>query len=83
MSSIAIKEIPEEAYNYSSYNGFCYEYSLIKDVESPTRPEVILPKGKMYTGAHGSDDLDKNCNVDDGYSESCKDKDFRLLFCGI
>ena len=81
-SSIAIKEIPKEAYIYSSYNGFLYEISLIKDVESPTRPGVILPKGKSYIGAHGSDNPNKNCNVDDGYLESCRDEEFRLLICG-
>ena len=83
MSSIAEKEIPSDAYNYESYNGFLYSYNLIKDVEAPTKKGIIIPKGKCYIGAHGSDKLDEiNCNVDDGYKESCKDEDFRLLFCG-
>ena len=81
-SSIAIKEIPKEAYIYSSYNGLLYEISLIKDVPSPTKPGVICPKGKSYIGAHGSDNPNKNCNVDDGYLESCRDEEFRLLICG-
>tara|TARA_Y100000310_G_scaffold210335_1_gene210935 strand:- start:78 stop:1469 length:1392 start_codon:yes stop_codon:yes gene_type:complete len=82
-SSIAKKEIPLEAYNYGSYNGFLYSYTLIKDVKSPIKPYNILPKGKCYIGAHGSDKLDeKNCNVDDGYWQSCKSEEFRLLFSG-
>jgi hypothetical protein len=82
MSSIAKETIPEEAYDFSSYNGLNYEFSLIKEVESPTRPGEMLPKGKWYTGAHGSDDLSQNKNVDDGYAESCKNEDFRLLYAG-
>ena len=33
--SIAERDIPKEAYNYDSYNGFLYEFSLIKSVKSP------------------------------------------------
>ena len=57
--SIAKKVIPAEAYNYGSYNGFLYSYTLIKDVKSPIKPYNILPKGKCYIGAHGSDKLDE------------------------
>jgi hypothetical protein len=81
--SVAKKEIPLEAYNYGSYNGFLYSYTLIKNVKSPIQKDIILPKGKCYIGAHGSDNLDeKNCNVDDGYWQSCKSEEFRLLFSG-
>jgi hypothetical protein len=83
MSSIVEKIIPTKAYDYESYNGLLYQYTLIKDVPSPTNPNIIIPKGKWYLGAHGSDKLDEiNCNVDDGYKQSCRDEDFRLLFCG-
>ena len=83
MSSIVEKEIPSDAYDYKSYNGFLYSYTLIKDVESPIQKGIVIPKGKCYIGAHGSDKLDEiNCNVDDGYKQSCRDEDFRLLFCG-
>jgi len=82
MSSIEIETIPEEAYDFSSYNGLCYEFILIKEVESPTRPGEMLPKGKWYLGAHGSDDPNKNCNILDGYAESCQNEDFRLLYSG-
>ena len=82
MSSIIEKIIPQEAYNYQSYNGFLYLFTLIKDIQSPTKLFVILKKGKWYLGAHGSDDPKKNCNIDDGYWESCRNEDFRLLFCG-
>ena len=81
--SIAKKVIPPEAYDYGSYNGFLYSYTLIKDVKSPIQKDIILPKGKCYIGAHGSDNLDeKNCNVDDGYWQSCRSEEFRLLFSG-
>ena len=79
-TSIAEEIIPEEAYDFSSYNGFCYKFSLTKDVESPTTPGKILPKGKWYLGAHGSDDPKKDCNILDGYAESCENEDFRLLY---
>ena len=82
MSSVLKKIIPKEAYDYSSYNGFLYIYTLIKDVISPTNPKVTLKKGMWYLGAHGSDKPYIDCNVDDGYAESCKNEDFRLLYCG-
>jgi len=81
--SVATEVIPPEAYNYGNYNGFLYSYTLIKDVKSPIQKDIILPKGKCYIGAHGSDKLDeKNCNVDDGYWQSCRSEEFRLLFSG-
>ena len=82
MSSIVKKIIPSEAQDFSSYNGFLYVYTLVKDVVSPTNPNIILKKGMWYLGAHGSDDPNINCNISDGYAESCKNKDFRLLYCG-
>ncbi len=82
MSSVLKKIIPKEAYDYSSYNGFLYIYTLIKDVISPTNPKVTLKKGMWYLGAHGSDKPYIDCNVDDGYAESCQNEDFRLLYCG-
>jgi len=82
LSSIAEKKIPKDAYSYNSYNGFLYQYTLIKDVPSPTNPNKIIPKGKMYLGAHGSNDPNKNRHVHDGYHESCRDDDFRLLYSG-
>ena len=41
--SIAKKVIPPEAYDYGSYNGFLYSYTLIKDVKSPIQKDIILP----------------------------------------
>lgn len=82
MGSIAIEVIPDEAQDNASYNGFCYRYSLIKDTPSPTKPHIIYKKGMWYLGAHGSDDPNINANISDGYWQSCKNEDFKLLFCG-
>ena len=73
-------EIPKQAYDYDSYNGFTYSYILVVDTPSPTEKDKVHPKGKMYHGAHGSDDEDVNANIDDPYHQSCRDKDFRLLY---
>ena len=79
--SIAEREIPKEAYKYDSYNGFLYEFSLIKSVKSPITGKM-LPEGKYYLGGHGSNDPNKDITVDDGYWQSCKDPEFKLLFSG-
>jgi hypothetical protein len=79
-SCISESDILPEALDYDSYNGYTYSYTLTEDTESPTTKGVFLPAGKCYYGAHGSDDQDKNVNVDDGYLQSCRDEDFKLLF---
>ena len=42
----------------------------------------MLPEGKYYLGGHGSNDPNKDVTVDDGYWQSCKDPEFKLLFSG-
>tara|TARA_B100001094_G_scaffold2166_1_gene1938 strand:- start:290 stop:1780 length:1491 start_codon:yes stop_codon:yes gene_type:complete len=66
-----------------SYNACNYSLETVKDYPSPIDGKII-PKGKMYSGAHGSDksQTEKNCNIQDGYKDSSKNAEFRALYSG-